>query len=113
MVDRSKAETLHVAVGDVFSSLSSYIGSSYVNQFNKFGRVFQVYVQADAQYRLRPDDIVNLFVRSQDGKMVPLGALVACERGCRAVAGQPLQSVSYRAIIGAPARASVRARRCR
>ncbi len=76
VVDRSKAETLNVAVGDVFAVLSSYIGSSYVNQFNKFGRVFQVYVQADAQYRLRPRDIENLFVRSQDGKMVPLGALV-------------------------------------
>ncbi len=76
IVDRSKVETLNVAVGDVFAVLSSYIGSSYVNQFNKFGRVFQVYVQADAQYRLRPRDIESLFVRSQDGKMVPLGALV-------------------------------------
>ncbi len=76
VVDRAKAETLKVGVGDVFTVLSSYVGSSYINQFNKFGRVFQVYVQADAQYRLRPRDIENLFVRSQDGKMVPLGALV-------------------------------------
>jgi HAE1 family hydrophobic/amphiphilic exporter-1 len=76
VVDRSKAETLNVAIGDVFAVLSSYIGSSYVNQFNKFGRVFQVYVQADAQYRVRPRDVESLFVRSQDGKMVPLGALV-------------------------------------
>jgi hydrophobic/amphiphilic exporter-1 (mainly G- bacteria), HAE1 family len=75
-VDRTKAETLKVSVGDVFNVLSAYIGSSYVNQFNKFGRVFQVYVQADSQYRLRPSDIENLNVRSQDNKMVPLGALV-------------------------------------
>ena len=52
LVDRVKAETLHVSVGDVFTTLSSYVGSSYVNQFNKFGRTFQVYAQADAQFRL-------------------------------------------------------------
>jgi HAE1 family hydrophobic/amphiphilic exporter-1 len=75
-VDRAKAETLHVAVGDVFNVLAGYIGSSYVNQFNKFGRTFQVYVQADSKYRLRPRDIENLYVRSQDNNMVPLGALV-------------------------------------
>ena len=51
-------------------------GSGYVNQFNKFGRTFQVYVQADSQYRLNPGDIEKLYVRSQDSKMVPLGALV-------------------------------------
>jgi HAE1 family hydrophobic/amphiphilic exporter-1 len=49
-VDRSKVETLHVSVGDVFDSLAGFIGSSYVNQFNEFGRTFQVYVQADSKY---------------------------------------------------------------
>jgi len=76
LVDRAKAETLNVSVGDVFNVLSGYIGSSYVNQFNKFGRVFQVYVQADSQFRLQQSDIEKLNVRSQNGKMVPLGALV-------------------------------------
>ncbi len=76
LVDRVKAETLQVSVGDVFAALSAYIGSSYVNQFNKFGRTFQVYVQADAKYRLQPRDIEQLSVRSQDGKMIPLGTLV-------------------------------------
>ncbi len=71
-----KAETLNVSVGDVFAALSAYIGSSYVNQFNKFGRTFQVYVQADAKYRLQPRDIEQLTVRSQNGDMVPLGTLV-------------------------------------
>ncbi len=76
LVDRIKAETLNVAVGDVFNVLAGYVGSSYVNQFNKFGRTFQVYVQADAKFRLLPSDIEKLYVRSQDNKMVPLGALV-------------------------------------
>jgi len=76
VVDRIKAETLNVAVSDVFNVLAGYVGSSYVNQFNKFGRTFQVYVQADSKFRLLPGDIERLYVRSQDNKMVPLGALV-------------------------------------
>ncbi len=75
-VDRSKVETLHVSVGDVFDALAGFIGSSYVNQFNEFGRTFQVYVQADSKYRLNPRDLDNLYVRSSDGNMVPLGTLV-------------------------------------
>ncbi|MBN9559891.1 MAG: multidrug efflux RND transporter permease subunit [Alphaproteobacteria bacterium] len=78
-IDRTKAETLRVSVGDVFAALSSYVGSSYVNQFNKFGLALQVYVQADSPYRVHPEDILKLHVRSQDGKMVPLGALVQIE----------------------------------
>src|SRR5262249_9545269 len=68
-VDRSRAQTLRVSVGDVFSVLSSYLGSTYVNQFNKFGQVFQVYVQAEAQFRLQPDDLLNLYVQSSDNQM--------------------------------------------
>ena len=79
LVNRTKAESLNVSVGDVFSTLSSYVGSSYVNQFNKFGLALQVYVQADSPYRTRPADILNLRVRSQDGKMIPIGALVQIE----------------------------------
>jgi HAE1 family hydrophobic/amphiphilic exporter-1 len=74
-VDRARAETLRVSVGDVFATLTDYVGSTYVNQFNKFGLSLQVYVQADSQYRLNPDDLLNLYVRSQDGQMVPIGAL--------------------------------------
>ena len=94
VVDRVKAETLNVSVGDVFNVLAGYVGSSYVNQFNKFGRTFQVYVQADSKFRLRPGDIEKLYVRSQDNKMVPLGALVHHTADGRAFAGRPLQSVS-------------------
>ena len=51
-VDRARAETLRVSVGDVFAALTDYVGSTYVNQFNKFGLSLQVYVQADSKYRL-------------------------------------------------------------
>jgi HAE1 family hydrophobic/amphiphilic exporter-1 len=74
-VDRARAETLRISVGDVFSTLSSYLGSTFVNQFNKFGQVFQVYVQAESQFRLQPDDLLNLYVRSSDNRMVPIGAV--------------------------------------
>ena len=75
-VDRAKAETLQVSIDDVFSTLSAYLGSSYVDQFNKFGRTFQVYVQADSQFRLRPEDIELLPVRNKQGSMIPLGTMV-------------------------------------
>jgi HAE1 family hydrophobic/amphiphilic exporter-1 len=78
-VDRVKAENLGVPVGDVFSTLQAYLGSYYVNQFNKFGRTYQVYVQAENQYRLEPDDIRKLYVRNTKGGMVPLGTLADVE----------------------------------
>ena len=74
-VDRIKTQTLHVTTDQIFSTLSSYLGSTYVNQFNKFGRTFQVYAQADAQFRLTPRDIENLMVRNSQGDMVPLGTV--------------------------------------
>ena len=74
-VDRIKTQTLHVTTDQVFSALASYLGASYVNQFNKFGRVFQVYVQADAKFRLNARDIENMMVRNQNGDMVPLGTV--------------------------------------
>ena len=76
-VDRVKAQTLHVSVDQVFATLATYFGSTYVVQFNKFGRVFQVYAQADAPFRQRPRDIENLSVRNQQGDMIPLGTLLA------------------------------------
>ena len=76
VVDRIKAETLGVTVGQVFSALSGYVGSSYVTQFNKFGRTFQVYAQASPEFRVSPDDIRNLEVKAGDGTMVPLGTVI-------------------------------------
>jgi len=75
-VDRVKTQTVGVTLDQVFSALSGYLGSSYVDQFNKFGRVFQIYVQGDSQFRLRPDDLQNINVRNKDGNMIPLGTLV-------------------------------------
>jgi HAE1 family hydrophobic/amphiphilic exporter-1 len=74
-VDRDRAETLRVSVGDIFNALTSYLGSSYVNEFNKYGLVLQIYVQAESKFRLHPDDLLNLYVRSQDNQMVPIGAV--------------------------------------
>jgi HAE1 family hydrophobic/amphiphilic exporter-1 len=74
-IDRVQAETLRVPVGDVFSALTSFVGSTYVNQFVKFGQPLQVYVQADSLFRLNPDDLMNMYVRSQDGAMIPIGTL--------------------------------------
>ena len=85
-VDRDRAQTLRVSVGDIFSALSAYLGSTYVNQFNKFGLTLQVYVQADSKYRLHPDDLLNLYVRSQDGNMIPIGAVAHLS----SVVGPPL-----------------------
>ncbi len=75
VIDRVKAENVNVPVGNVFSALQAYLGSYYVNQFNKFGRTYQVYVQADSRYRLEPDDIRRLHVRNTENRMVPLGTL--------------------------------------
>jgi HAE1 family hydrophobic/amphiphilic exporter-1 len=103
-VDRTQAETLRVSVGDVLSTLTSYVGSTYVNQFNKFGLSLQVYVQADAQYRLQPDTLLNLHVKSRDGNMVPISALVQIAP----VTAPPLISLynlyPSATIIGAPAK---------
>ena len=78
-VDRVKSESLAVDVSDVFSTLQTYLGSFFVNQFTKFGRTFQVYVQADHQYRLRTADIGKLYTRNRQDEMVPLGTLANVE----------------------------------
>jgi hydrophobic/amphiphilic exporter-1 (mainly G- bacteria), HAE1 family len=102
-VDRVKAQTVHVSIDQVFSTLGTYFGSSYVGQFNKFGRVFQIYAQADSQFRLRARDIDNLYVRNQQGNMIPLGTLVKISP----VVGTPLISLynlyPSASIIGLPA----------
>jgi len=75
-IDRTKAQSFQVPLTNVFETLRGYLGSSFVNLFNKFNQVFQVYIQADNHYRLRPGDIKNLYVRNQNGQMVPLGTLL-------------------------------------
>lgn len=75
-IDRTKARQLGVPVQDIFDTMQIYLGSLYVNDFNKFGRTYSVRVQADAAYRARADDIGALKVRSTSGEMVPLSALM-------------------------------------
>src|SRR6266404_3814775 len=75
-VDRVKAKSMNVALSDVNDTLQTYLGSLYVNDFNRFGRTYQVTAQADANFRLRPEDIHKLKTRNSAGEMVPLGTLV-------------------------------------
>lgn len=75
-LDRTKAQQLGVNVQDVFDTMQVYLGSLYVNDFNKFGRTYQVVVQADKQFRSSPQDILTLRTRNLEGDMVPLGSVL-------------------------------------
>ena len=76
-IDRDKAEALGVPVAEIFSVLQASLGSSYVNDFNLFGKVYRVIIQAEARYRNTVEDIGRLHVRNAAGDMIPLRALVA------------------------------------
>jgi HAE1 family hydrophobic/amphiphilic exporter-1 len=89
VVDRIKAETLGITVGNVFSALADYVGSNYAAQFNKFGHVFQVYTQALPDYRASADDIKNLKVKAGNGTMTPIGTVIDVKE----VQGPPLISL--------------------
>jgi hydrophobic/amphiphilic exporter-1 (mainly G- bacteria), HAE1 family len=76
-LDREKARSLGVPINDVFQAMSAAMGAAYVNDFNRFGRLYRVYVQAEADYRRRPEDIGQVYVRSQaTGTMIPLSTLM-------------------------------------
>ncbi len=75
-VDENKALAQGVSISEIYSALSSYFGKSYVNDFNKYGRVYRVYLQADSEYREKPSDIDKIYVKSNSGSMVPLSAVV-------------------------------------
>ena len=89
-VDRDKAEVLGISVAEIFSILQANLGSSYINDFNLFGKVYQVIIQAEAGDRDAIEDIGRLHVRNAAGDMIPLGALV----GVRPILG-PLSIVRY------------------
>ncbi len=74
-IDRVKAESLGVTVGDAMDTLQTYLGSSYVNLFTKYGQVFQVYVQGEPNARMTIDDVRHLYVKNSSGEMVPIGTL--------------------------------------
>ena len=76
MIDREKANALGVNMSDLFTTMQAYLGSIYVNDFTKFGKVFRVFVQADKDYRSSKEDIDKLFVKNRAEKMIPLSALL-------------------------------------
>ena len=78
-LDREKAKCLGVGVADVFQALQTFIGAFYVNNFNKFGQVYQVIVQADPDYREKLDNLSDIYVKSTNGQMVPINSLVNIE----------------------------------
>jgi HAE1 family hydrophobic/amphiphilic exporter-1 len=79
-VDRVKVKTLDVPLASVFSTLQSYLGSAYVNDFNKFGRTYQVRIQAEPRFRSEAEDITRLEVRTRAGQMVPLGTFATVRK---------------------------------
>jgi multidrug efflux pump len=95
-IDRTKARQLGVAVTDVFETMQIYLGSLYVNDFNKFGRTYSVRVQADAKYRAHADDVGLLKVRSASGEMIPLSALLKVKQS----AG-PERAMRYNGFLAA------------
>src|SRR5205085_5209370 len=96
-VDRKKVKTMGVALTDVFDVLQACLGSYYVNDFNRFGRTWQVNVQADAPFRTDAETVKQLKVRNADGDMVPLGAVATV----RDSAG-PVQITRYNMFPAAP-----------
>jgi len=75
-IDRDKVQAQGVSLSDVFQTLQVYLGSLYVNDFNRFGRTYQVLVQADQKFRLQPEDVLRLQTRNAAGQMIPLGAFI-------------------------------------
>jgi HAE1 family hydrophobic/amphiphilic exporter-1 len=104
-LDREKARTLGVPVNEVFQAMSAVLGGAYVNDFNRFGRLYRVYVQADAEARLKAEDIGRVYVRSKTtNEMIPLSTLVTIKD----IAGTELTTrfnlLRSVEIQGAPAR---------
>jgi len=96
-IDRDQAKTMGLSMAEVFNMLQAYLGSLYVNDFNRFGRTWQVNVQADAQYRKEIDDIKQFKVRNNMGTMVPLGSIASV----RGISG-PVMIYRYNMYPAAP-----------
>ena len=79
-LDRTKAQQIGVNIDDVFQTMQIYLGSLYVNDFNQFGRTYQVIAQADKEFRAKPEDILRLRTRNSSGEMVPLGSVITVKQ---------------------------------
>jgi multidrug efflux pump len=102
-VDRVKCKTMGVALDDVFNALQTYLGSYYVNDFNRFGRTWQVNLQADASFRAQPEDVQKLKVRNAKGDMVPIGTLATVKDSSGPVMVTRYNMYNAASINGAPA----------
>jgi multidrug efflux pump len=102
-VDRDKAKAQGVSLDRIFETMQVYLGSLYVNDFNRFGRTYQVNAQADTKFRLEPNDLLRLQVRSDDGKMVPLGSFVELEESSGPSIVQHYNGYPTAEINGGPA----------
>ncbi len=101
-LDREKAKSLNVAISDIFTTLQGYMGSIYVNDFNLFGRVYRVMIQADGEFRSQVEDINALYVRSQNGDMVPMGTLVTVRNELGPVALNRYNMFRSATVTGVP-----------
>src|SRR5437016_7545173 len=79
-VDRDKVIKQGVAVGDVYKTLQAFMGGLFINYFNRFGRQWQVYIEAEGDYRTRAENVGQFYVRSNRGQVVPLATLTRFER---------------------------------
>ncbi len=111
-INREKVKLLDIPLSSVFATMQAYLGSSYVNDFNKFGRVYQVRLQAEAKYRAEPNDIRTLEVRNREGEMVPLGTLATIKKTFGAQIINRYNMYPSAAITGEPAQGAARAKRC-
>jgi multidrug efflux pump len=102
-VDREKAKTVGVNLGDVYQTMQAYMGSLYVNDFNRFGRTYQVNVSADPAFRHTPQDILQLKTRNAQGQMVPLGSFVTVKQGAGPDRVQHYNGYPTAEINGGPA----------
>lgn len=98
-----KAKMANVAISDVYSAMSSLIGQYYVNDFNMLGKTFKVYMRAKSNFRDSPDDLNKIFVRSKDGKMLPLSSLVTLKRSLGPTIVDRFNGFPAAKLTGAPA----------
>ncbi|MEP7184701.1 MAG: efflux RND transporter permease subunit [Rhodanobacter sp.] len=102
-VDREKAKVVGVNLADVYQTMQAYMGSVYVNDFNRFGRTYQVNVSADPAFRHTPQDILSLKTRNAQGQMVPLGSFVTVKQGAGPDRVQHYNGYPTAEINGGPA----------
>ncbi|MDI7775950.1 multidrug efflux RND transporter permease subunit [Asticcacaulis sp. EMRT-3] len=102
-IDRTRARQLGVSVSDIFQTMQIYLGSQYVNDFNRFGRTYSVRLQADAPFRANPEDIGKLQLRSSNGSMVPLAAVLKVDQTAGPVTASRYNGFLSADISGGPA----------